>query len=100
MNQTILVRSINDEIKSSLQFLLNKVTHEIKTPDQWAAFYDLIRIAYLAKREERPSVSQLSQIFKKHGIQKHGKLAVIYAHALYVLALHEGTLIYGEGFNP
>lgn len=92
------------KICPSVEELLNSFTHvpdlnNLK-PEDWLLFYKFIHGAFGVTRNERPGVSQLSDILRKKNCHKPGSLAVLYAHGLYILANHHQFSIYGENFNP
>ena len=94
-------RKISKPLQDSLNFFLNSANdlNNLSSND-WMRFYNFIVIAYRSGQNSRPSVSQLSDILKSYGTIKPGNLSVLYAHALFVLAMNEGLSIYGDGFNP
>jgi len=67
-------------------------------PIAWKNFYDFVVEAY--KSPIRPTVSELASIFRQHQLPHPGRLAVLYAHGLYILARSEGLEIFEGGFNP
>lgn len=73
----VIHQSVMDKL-SSLIFHndLNEVS--LKSND----FNEFILASYSVRREERPSVSQLSDIFKKYNCKKPGTLACLYAQEL------------------
>lgn len=93
---------LEKSVRTTLQeFLLG--THDTKnlSPQDWFRFYLFIIAAYKRESLARPRVSELARILKKWQMDEAGKMATLYAHALYILACYEGEKIYGkDGFNP
>ena len=69
-------------------------------PSSWHLFYRYCIVAYKSTQQNRHRISELSEIFRRFGINNPGELAVLYAHILYTLALYEHKEIYGRDFNP
>lgn len=80
-----LNRIIDKKVMASLSLLifnndLNSINENSKD------FKDFIQTAYSVKREDRPSVSQLSDIFRKYNCKMPGTLACMYAKRLEAMA--------------
>lgn len=88
------------DVQQFLQVFLDASDPKHLSPKDWVRFYDFIVQAYQVTRDERPRISELSDLLKNYGFEDPGTLAVLYAHCLYVLARFESKQIYIDGFNP
>lgn len=82
----------------SLQRFLQVADSAGLRPIAWKYFYDFVVEAY--KTPARPSVSEIANILHQYQLPHPGRLAVLYAHGLYILARFEGLEIFEGGFNP
>lgn len=93
-------REVDLNVQNLLNNFINSCYPEPNSATDWKKYYEFIIAAFSVERANRPSVSQLADIFREKGMNYPGQLAVLYAHGLYVLALSDNQLIYGENFNP
>lgn len=96
----LLDRHLDDKVHQALKDYIELISNGANCSISWTSFYKFIISAYAVKQDRRPSVSQLANIFKKYGFDNPGSLAVLYAHSLYILAVHDQLKIYGNDFNP
>jgi hypothetical protein len=93
-------RPLSIGLSDELSDLVDQLRPQVREPAQWQAFYRFVVSAYRTPKEERPGVSQLSRKLQALGNDEAARLAVLYAHGLYILALSDDCEIYGDNFNP
>lgn len=91
-------RIIDKRVNKSLHLFIETYKKNLNlTPETSYLYYEFIIQSYHTKRENRYSISMLSNVLKLEGLEV--KLLInIYAHSLYILALNDNKNIYGEGF--
>lgn len=82
-----LNRRINPTILEKLARIIELLDLNHPQIEKEFLFFDFVMASFKVAREERPAVSQLSDILKKHGCQRPGTLAIRYAIQLENLAL-------------
>ena len=98
--ENLTSRPLSIELDDELRNLVDQLGPQVRESVQWQAFYQFVISAYRTPKEERPGVSQLFRKLQTLGNDEAARLAVLYAHGLYILALSEGCEIYGDNFNP
>jgi hypothetical protein len=94
MTERIVDKKIQNTLK---KFIDSYKNNRNLTPQTSYLFYDFIILSYHNTRENRYSISMLSETLLEEELE--AKLLInIYAHSLYVLALNDSKQIYGKGF--
>lgn len=99
-NGLVVCRDLSPSVSFTLASLLQDSDLNRLGAEGWEKFYEFAAACYRSPQKSRPSLSQLSDIFRANGAEHPGRLAVTYAHCLYAIAMYEGAEIYGDGFNP
>jgi len=87
-----LNREIDSKIMVAIVNLISSRDLNDKNTSESKEFGNLISASYRVKREKRPSVSQLSEFFKKYKCKLPGTLACIYAKKLEAIAIQNNNL--------
>lgn len=81
------------------EFMDNYQSGQNPTPADWRRYYDFIVVSKTVDRGQRPTVSELVELFRTKDMPFPGTVAMIYAHGLYVLARANREKIFKGGFN-
>ncbi len=86
MHLQYLNREMKSEVMYSLVSLISNVNLNSEKISESAYLKKFILESYKVNRNERPSVSQLSDIFRKYECEKPGSLAALYGQRLELMA--------------